>query len=146
MQRQQESPLSHLPKQRRMVGELLIAWLILVWGVVSGGTSLPFALITFREGLATFPLPLLLTNLLIFLQAVLCMVSGLCVLLRQRLFAKYGMLMIALCFLGIGAMNVWLVKGVLDVGVLLWSSVSVIIAVALILLGRWLGQQEDHEE
>ena len=146
MQCQQERARSKRPKPRRTVGELLTAWLTLLWGLASGGTSLPFALITFREGLATFPLPLLLTEFLILLQAVLCIVIGLCVLLRQRLFAKYGVMVIALCFLGIGAMNVWLVKGVLDIGVILWSSVSVMVAATLILLGRWLGQQEDPLE
>ena len=146
MQRQQKKQLHSRPKQRRSAGELLAAWLILLWGVGSGVLIFPYVLLTFRDGLSEFPLPILLTNFLGLLQAILCVFSGLCVFLWQRLFAKYGLMMIALCFLGIGAMNVWLVKGVLDMGVLLWSSISVIIAAALILLGRWLGLQEDHEE
>ncbi len=137
MQRQQERARPHRPKLRRAVGELLTAWLILVWGVVSGGTSLPFALITFREGLAPLPLLPLLTNLLILLQTVLCIVSGLCMLLRLRLVAKYGLMGIALCFLSMGAITVtW---------VLLWTAICVVVAVLFFFLGRWIGQQEESE-
>ncbi|WP_394792736.1 hypothetical protein [Armatimonas sp.] len=143
MQRQQENEPQNRPKQRRSVGELLIAWLVLLWGVGSGVAFLPFALMNFREKHFTFPLPILISDALILLQAALCVASGLCVLLRLRLFAKYGLMAVALCFLGMGAMNVWLVKWVLvDVGIILWSAIFVIVAAALLLLGRWLGHQE----
>ena len=145
MQRQQESPRSHRPKPRRSVGELLAAWLVLIWGVGSGGLYLPYALQNFGEKHFPIPLPILIFDALILLQAALCALSGLCVLLRLRRIAKFGLMAVALCFLGMGALTVWLTEGISGVWDLLWPVVSVIVAGFLFLLGRWLGQQGESE-
>ena len=139
MQRQQERARPNRPKPRRTVGELLTAWLVLLWGLGLGGFYLPFALMRFNKE------HFLISDVLFLLQAALCIVSGLCAFLRLRLLAKYGLIVAALCFLGLAVVTVWSTKGVSDVEELLWIVAFVILATLLFFLGRWLGQQGESE-
>lgn len=147
MQRQRQREKKPQQRNRRTVGELLLGWLVFLWGAGSGGVWLPFALASFREG-SLFPRALVFSNFLILLQSALCLLVGLGMFLRQRTLSKYGLFLVGLCFLGLGATNAWLAKDaqLKTVYILMWSAICLVIVLALFLVGRWLDQLREDSE
>lgn len=160
MQRQQERALDTSPKQRRprrSVGELLIAWLLTLWGAAVGVVFLLFLLnATENDPRALLRLPLVvgLGYVLPVLHGLLCLTAGLSALLRRRLLGRWLACSAALSVVGYGVARSLLA--------FLWNGEEIslrhlpavllsliphlLVALPLFFLGWWLGRQEDSEE
>ena len=142
MQTQQQKPTAR-PKHKRSVGELLAAWLLLIWGITIVWIDFP------KSGWVA-PLSLKTVTRLIFIQGICCLLSGLLTLMQIRKGAQWLLNLTALCFLGISGVFVWIVweQNIHPLPYSLFALVGVglLIALGFFFLGRWLGQQEDTDD
>jgi glucan phosphoethanolaminetransferase (alkaline phosphatase superfamily) len=156
MQRQQErEPTTRQkpPRLRRSVGELLTAWLLVLFGAGCAYMSVPEVLKIVRDDANTYIFRWYIVDVvLIFVQASLCLVAGVGTLLRQRLLARWTLRLAGLCCIGLACFEIALTYSVIarvmekkDEPTLwmLWFFLPV--ALLLFFLGWWLGRQEDSE-
>ena len=139
MQTQQQKQKAR-PKHKRSVGELLAAWLLLLWGLVSIGFTLPHPnAIADPESKAI--------QVLALVQGIFCLVAGLAALLRHHKIAGWLLFIPALCFLSMLGIFAWFcVKYNALLSFLPPIGACLFIVMGFVFLGRWLGQQEDVEE
>ena len=138
-QKKKEKPTPR-PRPKRTVGELVAAWLLLLWGLLSAWTFLP------SPGFIAAP-EIKAMAILIFAQGSFCLLAGLAALLRHRKGARWLLSFAGLSFLGLLGVNVWLcVKYDALLSYLLPIGACLIIAMGFVFLGRWLGMQEDSDD
>jgi hypothetical protein len=148
MQRQQDTERPNLStrRPRRSVGELIVAWLLILWGAGCAWVTGPYALEVIRRGPGEFPRYVALSTVLAFLQALVCFVAGLTILPRVRTLAKWLLFAAGLCWIGLVYSNFVLDPvRMVNPWELLWPSVFLMAALLLFFLGWWLGRQEDSE-
>lgn len=141
-QKQPEKPTAR-PRPKRTVGELVAAWLLIFCGVVIVWTDFP------KSGWVA-PLALKTLTRLIFVEGVCSILSGLLILARSRKGAQWLLGLIALCFLGMPGVVVWIVWEMnahqLPYSLFAVVGAGLLIAFGFFLLGRWIGRQEDSKE
>ncbi len=131
-QKQQEKPTAS-PRPKRTVGELVAAWLLLLWGA---GTLWLF----FSSGIS----PLFL-KYLVNAHSLFCLLGGLVSLARQRRLAQLLVSLAALVLLGISGCFLYYSQSDYGMG-LPWIASFLIAALGFFWLGRFLGQQEDSQD
>lgn len=151
MQRQHESEREQSeerPKARhkkRSLGELLVAWLVLLWG---GGITVLAGWIFHEEFQGNWSdLP---TFLGLLFHGLCCLGAGVGTLMRHRPIAKWLLFLAGLCVVAVAAIGTWQDhasgKPLLAVGELIAIGICVTLAIGFVFLGRWLGRQEDIAE
>ncbi len=156
MQRQQErerAPRQKPPRSRRSVWELIVAWLLILWGAAVGVVFLLFLLNTIgNDPRDLLRVPLAgLAYVLPVLHGVLCLTAGLSALLRRRLLGRWLACSAALSVVGYGVARSLLA--------FLWNGVEIslrhlpavllsliphlLAALLLFFLGWWLGRQDE---
>lgn len=150
MQRQQErepDTRQKPPRPRRSVGELLAAWLLILWGASCAYVIAPYFLVIIRRELGEFSRSVALSTVLGFLQAFLCFIAGFTTLLCNYRLAKWSLITTGLCWIGLAIANLTIdpVAGIMEMWILLWSLVYSLVSLLFFFLGRWLGQQEDSD-
>ncbi|WP_395140634.1 hypothetical protein [Armatimonas sp.] len=126
-------------RQRRSVGELVVATLALLWGVTTA---------VFFYQLNHEPTPIgAIGNALWIFQGVLCGLGGLLSLLRLRTAACIALSLAALCLIGLIGVALWIASTQPPTVTLslIISGALLILALVYFFLGRWLGQQEDSD-
>lgn len=127
------------PRPKRTVGELVAAWLLLLWGIVTGTYFFP------SSGVEIDLSGVL--SILLISQGVACFLGGLAALLRLRKGTQALLTLAALCFLSFAGILLWLSKKYPEVpSYFLPIVASVLIALGFFFLGRWLGSQEDSDD
>ena len=136
---QQQKPKPR-PRHRRTVGELVAAWLLLLWGA---GTAIFFSQLGYEPNLTGT-----ISHLLWVLQGTFCGLAGLLALLSLRSATRASLFLGATCLLCLIGFGLWLAIKSPQTAVLnlTLSGALLLIALGYFFLGRWLGQQEDSEE
>ena len=136
MQQQKSSPGRQL---QRPLGELVVAALTLIWGVL---TTLLF--IQLGHERTTFGN---LTHALWVTQALCCGFGGLLALLRHRPLARLGLSLAALCLLILMVLGLWQARLPETRSLnLMLAAFLLAVGAGYFFLGRWLGTQEDQEQ
>ncbi len=131
------------PRPRRSVGELLAAWLLILWGLSCAWV----VFMTYVTDTVKWPL------FALFLHGVCCLVGGTLALLRFRRLATGLVWGAAVAIMLIGVLfifrepTLWTPRWRLDLsfGNLRAFVVCMAFATLFFFLGRWLGSQEDSE-
>ncbi|WP_395146551.1 hypothetical protein [Armatimonas sp.] len=138
MQQQRGEPKNQ--HGRRTVAEMVLSWLILLWGILLTIFLIQPCLLALRNGYDDDNIDILL--LLFTLHALLCSVGGLAAQFRYRMVARWLLNLAALCLM--------ILSGTLASGNLkslgFWLPIVVPllgITTVLLLLAQWLGRQTD---
>ncbi|WP_394795663.1 hypothetical protein [Armatimonas sp.] len=136
MQRQEQKTK---PRQRRSVGELVMATLAVLWGVTTA--------IFFYQLMHEPTLIGAIGYALWIFQGMLCGLGGLLSLLRLRAAARIALSLAALCLIGLIGVALWIASTQPPTVTLnlIISGALLILALVYFFLGRWLGQQEDSD-
>lgn len=143
-QQEREEPQRTRPRQRSW-GELLAAWLLVVWG---GATAL-FVVRSWWPALAHDEDILRKVGIALgAFQAFFSVCAGFSYFLRYRIAARWCLNATAFCIIGFSALGVffeWKRLGSVSSLSLFIFAALFILALCLVFLGRWLAQQEDAE-
>ena len=136
MQRQQQKQ-PH--RQRRSIGELVVATLAMLWGVT---TAIFFYQLMYEPTLVG-----VIGNALWVFQGVFCGLGGFLSLLRLRAAARLALSLATLCLIGLIGVALWIASTQSPTVTqnLIISGALLILALVYFFLGRWLGQQEDRD-
>lgn len=143
-QRQAEEKPAQRRRGRRSWGELLAAWLLVLWGISTTILVWPLFL-EFIHGESSrydrlFPFFICMS----LSQAILCTLGGLATLLRNRVLAKWALVVASLCWSVLACSNALNEQGI-SVGILTGCLAMLCVAALLFFLSWWLGLQEDSE-
>ncbi len=141
MQHQQEREPDTRPKQRRplrSVGELIVAWLLVLWGAFS-----TFLILTLPIGLSMIFYHFGIFFWLFLLQGASSLMTGLLTLTGRSHLATWLLSTAALCFVGLALVVMFSPPS--QIGKDFLPIVFLALAALFFFLGRWLGRQEDSE-